>query len=475
MRIPTTECGIWATECFGDAELGDRRRVDRLVLMATRAAESPSGKISDVFAKDSERQGAYDLLESHKVNSTAVLKALQQTAMRRATSESFVFVPIDGSSITLVDRAASKDFGSLGALCRGGRGLKVISGLALTPEGVPLGLLSQVWWTRTQARKQTAKAKRKRNSKRKVEEKETRFWLKAIDDTNKATIGTDAKLWFQLDREADNASILLKLAETNQLFTVRGSWNRLITSTGRDRQYLRPWLALQAPGGEYSLDVRGGPKRSARTAHMVVRWTRVTLRLRDKRGRREKQLEVTAVWACEEGTCPAGEKPIDWHLLTNASVTTLAEATEVIFGYAQRWRIEEFHKTWKSGACQVEQTQLRTSEAVQTWATILAAVAIRIERLKYLSRGQPDQPASVELTSHEIRALIVLKRRIKKRTETIPDAMPTISQATLWIAELGGYTGKSSGGPPGTITIRRGLGKLTPAAQVLEALETLER
>ncbi|HMJ13074.1 MAG TPA: IS4 family transposase, partial [Polyangiaceae bacterium] len=146
-------------------------------------------------------------------------------------------------------------------------------------------------------------------------------------------------------------------------------------------------------------------------------------------------------------------------------------ARDVIFGYTLRWRIESFHKTWKSGACNVEETQLRSQQAVTVWATLLAAVAARIERLKLLSRSDPEKPASIELDPHEIRALIVLKREYKKKTEVIPDTMPTIGQATRWIADLGGYTGRSSGGPPGAITIRRGLDYLKPAADLLRRLE----
>ena len=29
--------------------------------------------------------------------------------------------------------------------------------------------------------------------------------------------------------------------------------------------------------------------------------------------------------------------------------------------------------------------------------------------------------------------------------------MPTIAQAIIWLTDLGGYTGQSSGGPPGTL------------------------
>jgi hypothetical protein len=440
--------------------------------MAARAAQRPSGKISEVFAEEKERQGAYDLLEEGHVSSDALLLALGETAAARAAAEPFAFVAIDGSSLSLVDRTGRKGFGSVGSLKEGGSGLKVISALGISPEGVPLGLFAQVWWARTQAQSHPNRSqKRKRNRKRKVTEKETRHWLNSIDDASARARQTDAKLWFQLDREADNYDILLKLAETEQRFTVRSSWDRLIETTGKDKQYLRGWLSREAPGGQYSINVTAGPNRSARSAHMVVRWANVTLRLRNQRGKGERLLKVTAVWAREEGTYPVGEKPLDWLLLTNASVSTFEEAQYVIFGYTLRWRIEEFHKTWKTGACNVEQTQLRSQRAVILWATILAAVAARIERLKTLSRTTPEQPASVELTPHEIRALILLKRQIKKRNEHIPDAMPSIGQATLWIAELGGYTGKSSGGPPGSITIRRGLDQLRPAARLLHALE----
>lgn len=77
----------------------------------------------------------------------------------------------------------------------------------------------------------------------------------------------------------------------------------------------------------------------------------------------------------------------------------------------------------------------------------------------------------MELSSYEVRALRLLKRKFKKRTETIPDTMPTIAQAARWIADLGGYTGKSSGGPFGGITLGHGLTKVVTAAAILESLD----
>ena len=441
--------------------------------MITRAAEGPAGKISGVFSQDKERQGAYDLLEGGRVSVEAVLLAMGDATAMRAAAEVFAYVAVDGASITLTDREKAKDFGRVGnqdSL----RGFKVINALGLSPRGVPLGLFTQIWWARpaapvrTGSKKARSAQKSKAKRQRGTEEKETRYWLRAIEEATARAEETGAQLWFQLDREADCQAILMKLTDSNHQFTVRASWNRVI-DTDDDSNHLLECLAKKAPQGAYEIDVPAGSQRTARRARMLVRWTKVVLRLGREQNSRQL-LEVSAVWTREQGTCPAGERPLDWLLLTSAEVCSLEAAREVILGYTFRWRIESFHKTWKTGACNVEEAQLRSQRSVTLWATLLAIVATRIERLKLLSRSDPDKPASVELDAYEIQALIVLKRGQKKKTETVPDSMPTIGQATRWIADLGGYTGSSSGGPPGAITIRRGLDYLRPAAQLLRQL-----
>jgi hypothetical protein len=197
----------------------------------------------------------------------------------------------------------------------------------------------------------------------------------------------------------------------------------------------------------------------------------VSLVLRDKWSKREQVLTVHAVRVLESSTVPSGEKPVEWVLYTNHAVKTLEDILLVINGYSQRWRIEDFFRTWKTGACNVESTQLHDTNHVKIWATMLASVAARIERIKHIARAKPDLPATEEFAEHEIQALVLLKRKRKKKTENIPDGIPTIEQAVLWLAELGGYTGKSSGGPPGSVTIGRGLERLEPAAEMLRVLK----
>lgn len=73
-----------------------------------------------------------------------------------------------------------------------------------------------------------------------------------------------------------------------------------------------------------------------------------------------------------------------------------------------------------------------------------------------LSRTQPDLPATTELDEAEIEAA----RLSTQRKPSKAGQVPTIGEVTLWIAELGGYTGKSSGCPPGIIVLTRGLQRI---------------
>jgi hypothetical protein len=54
--------------------------------------------------------------------------------------------------------------------------------------------------------------------------------------------------------------------------------------------------------------------------------------------------------------------------------------------------------------------------------------------------------------------------------------MPTLAQAVTWLAEIGGYMGpRVAGGPPGSITIRRGLEHILPGALIFEGLASEEK
>jgi len=419
-----------------------------------------------VFSDDAERQGAYDFLESPHVKAEALEAGAGDAVARKCAHESRVFVAVDGSSLSFVDRTGERGLGAVGTYAAGAVGLKVISALALSAAGVPIGPVRQVMWRRPVHRP----TNRRPAKKRPVDKKETQHWLEAVTSSQARIAGASARtrITFLVDREGDSAAMLCTLLGTGEEFIVRGNWDRTVEARdGRERK-IREHLAYAKLLGSHEIELSAQPGRSARTATVMVRAVEVLVSVKDPVNGKRVDAWLSAVNAREMGTCPSGEEPVDWLLLTNRRATSLASARAVVAGYALRWRIEEFHRSWKSGHCNVEDSQLRSEEALRKWALVLAAVACRVERLKLLARTTPELPAAVEFSEVELHALVLLKRRIKKRDEVVTDT-PSIEQATVWLAQLGGYTGKSSGGPPGTITISRGLAKLRAAADAIAA------
>jgi Transposase DNA-binding len=458
------ETTVWASDEFGEADLGDRRRAQRLILMAGVAALRPAGKVTEVFSESAEREGAFRFLENDDVDEAEIRRSAHRAGARRCGADAFAYVPVDQTSLTITDVQKSKRLGMVGTRMYASEGLQVMTAVAVTPDGTPQGLVGQSYWTR----ERVGRRKKDTRHKRKVEDKETQHWLDVIEQGRSAfaDVAPTTRPWFQLDRGGDAWPVLQLTADADFWITVRASWDRRVNRQDEaPQQYLWQTVERSKPLGRYVQDVPDGQHRTARVATVEIRAQRVTLDLWAKPSTQHMQTEIWAVLAREVDTTPAGEDPIEWMLLTNHPAASFEDARRVVFGYSQRWRIEEFHRAWKSGACRVEEAQLRDRDHLIPWAVILASVALRIMRLTYLSRTQPQRPASLDLSAPEIEAIV----RLARPHDHTRGATPTIAQAVYWIARIGGYTGKSSGGPPGALVIARGLRRIEPLVDVLVA------
>jgi hypothetical protein len=268
-----------------------------------------------------------------------------------------------------------------------------------------------------------------------------------------------------MDRAFDCWPVLLT-ASDGAHFIVRAKHDRRLADGPRGgRRYLRQALETQAVQGTYEvrLPARGG--HPPRTASMQLQYAPVTLRLPITRKRRVS-VQLNAVLAREVNGPRGGA--LCWMLLTTEPIDTFEQVVALVRAYTHRWRIEELHRMWKRGGCNVEDTQLRSRDAIIKWATLHCAVAARALRLTQLARAQPDVPATTEFSQAEIDAAIVLRR---KRTKRRLGDVPSLVEMVRMVADLGGYTGKSSGGPPGATVIGRGLQRVMIAAEVVEAIQ----
>ena len=448
----------WAREEFGAADLGDVRRRRRLIEIAAAYVERPGGKVTEVMSCTAEREGAFRFVENESISPAAIAEGHHAATARRCRSVPEVLVAVDQSTLTLTDRVGKTGFGRVGSVgSQYTGGFEAMTALAVTPDGVTQGVLAQHWWSRTE------KSPEWKGDLRPPEERESDLWRRALT-TSHDTLRCHAPRtvpWFQVDRGADSAAVL-RLARDKQLkITVRSAYDRRLANGGYLHQSLRRRRVL----GHLRVRIPARTDRPSRDAHLSIRMAAVKLLLRDVRGRKLGIAEMVCVYV-RERRAPRHGEAIEWWLLTTAPVTCIEDALLVVANYRHRWKIEEFHKAWKSGVCRIEDSQLRTAGNFQRWATIAVAVAARAERLKTSSRAAPDVSARSELSRSEIDASIILSRTKK---HVVGDDL-TLGEVTDLIARIGGYIGKSSGGPPGVRVLQRGLERVLPAAQAIEAL-----
>ena len=162
-------------------------------------------------------------------------------------------------------------------------------------------------------------------------------------------------------------------------------------------------------------------------------------------------LTVTALLAREEQP-PAGEKPIEWRLLTNRTAETLDAVVELIDGYRRRWLVEIFFRILKSG-CRVEALQLGTLERLERALVIYLIIAWRILHRVTWGRECPDLPCEVVFDPEEWQAAWIVVHRTPP-----PDTPPPLGVMVRMVA---GFGGASSDAKAMVIPVPRPSGKVS--------------
>jgi hypothetical protein len=449
--------------------------------MGASAVARPDGQLARTFTRAADRQAAYDFLESPLGSHEAIACSMGIASARRCRALTDVIVPVDSSSVTLLEKihdpARRKDFGLVASDKDGARGIHVVSALVLAADGAVQGVGAMQWWSRGLSPHRLSRAEKER---RPIEETELGHWTQVIQRTHRSFEAEAPGVipWFQLDRGGDSWRLMWWLYVGGFRYTVRARADRQVIALWRDpgprkvgqqgryhTESAKTALGRHPVLGTLKLMLRAEEGRAAREATLQVRAQAVVLMLRDPCGSRSNLVPVWAVWVRESGPVPHGAERVEWLLWSNVPALTLEEAARVVGNYVLRWRIEEWHRSWKS-SCLVEEMAVHSVEAACRWGTILGAVAARIERLKLLARTTPKLSADHELSPYELRALVILKRMEARRTETIEDT-PTIERAVRWIADLGGYDGRPRARPGATV-LARGLQRVELVAAVLE-------
>jgi hypothetical protein len=448
----------WAQTEFALAELGDQRRTRRLVQMARRLAQTPTGTLPQAFPAWKDLKAAYRFLDHLEFGPPEIQQAHRQQTLQ-ACREPGEYLLIEDT--TELDYSSHRRTEQLGFIGNGrGRGLLLHSTLAVRveawnleqePEGVALGLLEQKSWIRPQ-RGLRQQSWRQRMSR----PRESDRWAKGLDQMGSPGPGCQ---WIYLaDREADFYEPMQRCQRNGVDFIIRGFRDHKLAG---GQEHL--WAALEkAPeAGQMKVALRGRQGEAAREATVSLRTCRVKWQGPWRPQGIQADVEMNVVEVRETAPAP-GVEGLHWILLTSLPCRRWVELKRVVARYGMRWWIEQYHKALKSGAG-VEESQLEKGFRIENLLAVLAILAVRLVNTQWLARNRPDEP--VEAQSFGASAVEILSAKYEA-----PKGGWTNRTVLIAVAKLGGFLARKHDGLPGWQTIWRGWSKLMCTCEGLEIL-----
>jgi Transposase DNA-binding/Transposase Tn5 dimerisation domain len=452
IATPSMACS-WGQENFGSVQLRDQRRNRSLVDLADRILQHPGGSLPDKFNGDTKALNrCYDLMNSPHVTHAAVLSPHRQRTFQLLRAHDGVVLNVfDQTELNLTGkRSLAADVGQIGN--GHGRGYICHNGLAIDPRNrSAFGLVNQILHVRDEV-----PPKETRAQKRARQTRESLLWLKGMEGLELAPEG---KLWVDVcDAGSDTFEFLDYEDLRGRKYVIRAAQDRRIVvghEAGGPQPLLWEYVRSLAAAAERPLHVPARAGRLARDTVVAVAWAAVQLCVPRHRNGEHRQ-QAVAVWAIrvwEVNPAPDVAEPVEWILLTNLAVTSVAEAWEKVDWYTCRWVVEEYHKGQKTG-CAIEAPQFTTPEALQPMIALLSVVAVALLNLRDLSRRAEtkDLPAERVVPAEHVEVLSAWRYGERRAL--------TVAEFTLALARLGGHLNRKGDHPPGWLVLWRGWTKL---------------
>ena len=282
-----------------------------------------------------------------------------------------------------------------------------------------------------------------------IEEKESVRWLASLTQSTKL-LGDPGRCVFIGDRENDIYEFFCAAKEAGAHFVVRTCVDRLADDGHRT---VAGMMARVPVSGQHRIEVPDAKGRPT-TAILQLRFRRIHVLPPIGKQKRYPALDLTVIHAFEAGK-PRGRARIEWKLVTDLAVNSVRSAVEKLRWYAQRWKIELFHKVLKSG-CRIEAARLRTAERLTKLIAMFCILAWRVFWTTMVARAAPCAPTKTVLTETEV---VLLDRTVSDQPST--PAAATLARYLMKIACLGGYLARARDPPPGIIVMWRGWSRLT--------------
>ncbi len=185
--------GAWVAKEFAGLDLGDKRLNARLMAFADELSNHPAFPISQACEDWGATKAAYRFFRNDKFTEHDLLRPHVKSTAERCFPQPVVLVIQDMTVLGYSHHPKTKGLGNISApsgLAVPQHGLNMHAALAVTVEGLPLGLLSNNIFAR--------KVKRDKSNRvdhlLPTEEKESYKWSHALEETHEALAGRVASI-----------------------------------------------------------------------------------------------------------------------------------------------------------------------------------------------------------------------------------------------------------------------------------------
>ena len=190
---------LWAQKQFGQADLNDPRRTQRLVALAASLAEQPGVPISKLIISPADMEGAYRFIRNEKIKAEDIADAGFYVTVQEALEQQTLLALEDTTSLSYSHRSLRDELGHSNQGNRH-RAMFVHSTLLFAPEThTVVGLIEQQRWTRDIKKR----GQRHQHATRPYKEKESYKWEQASAHVANRLGDKMSDVISVCDREAD--------------------------------------------------------------------------------------------------------------------------------------------------------------------------------------------------------------------------------------------------------------------------------
>jgi len=286
------------------------------------------------------------------------------------------------------------------------------------------------------------------------------------------TLFCDAQLMDKIisvcDRESDIAEYLEYKIRNNQRYVVRATQNRKLILD--EKLKLEEYTKSMEPSACFYVSVAQKGGRPARTAKVLLSYGNVIFN--SNSGTSKRKILSPNIVICQEISAPTGVEPLCWRLYTSEPIDLVENALKIVRYYELRWRVEEFHKAWKSAGTKVESFRHQCKDNLEKMIVITAFVATRLLQIQELVK-QPEQAKETSCRSF-FSSLEWKLLWTKVESTSLPDTVPSLHWAYYALAKLGKWYDSKRTGRVGWQALWEGWIRLAQIQEGIRLMKPLE-